>query len=61
METSGWITLIIAWSTIGSLAAYTLWRTIRTPPQDLSAPLELEAEHEEQEAAREAAEEEEAR
>lgn len=50
MRADGWAMLILSWGAILVLSGYTLWRTIRSKPHELSAPLELEAEIEEMEA-----------
>lgn len=60
MTFAGWCILILSWGSIVVLAAFSLWRTIRTQPQELSAPLELEAEIDEMEIKKDRSEEEEA-
>ena len=53
MEISGWTILVVSWSAIISLCVYCLWRSIKVKPQELTAPLDVEAGIEEEEAARE--------
>jgi hypothetical protein len=43
MRMEGWIMLIVSWTGISVLAVYTIVRTLRAKPRDLSAPLEIEA------------------
>ena len=50
MTIGGWIMLSVSWAAIGALTLYTLRLSTRARPGDLSAPLEIEAELEEQEA-----------
>ncbi len=53
MTPAGWAMLIGSWTAITAITAYAVWRTLKAPPRELSAPLDLEAEIEEQEARKE--------
>lgn len=53
MTAAGWCMLVVSWSAIGLLTGYTVWRTLRTKTDELSAPLDLEAEIQEEKARRE--------
>jgi hypothetical protein len=57
MNTGGWIMLLVSWSVIVWLTAWTVWRTMQVKPKALSAPLDLEARIEEIESQKEAEEE----
>ena len=43
MSTGGWFMLIVSWSVIAWLTVFTIWRTLRAKGRNLSAPLDIEA------------------
>lgn len=53
MNAAGWTMLIVSWGTILWLTAFAVSRTLRAKPRELSAPLEIEAEIEAEDARRE--------
>ncbi len=55
MQLSGWLMLAVSWGGVLALTAFCLWRTLAVKPQELSAPLELEAEIDQFEARKEQA------
>ncbi|MDD5704632.1 MAG: hypothetical protein PHR35_01815 [Kiritimatiellae bacterium] len=44
MNAGGWIMLVLCWGFVLGVAARVLWRTLHVPPEELSAPLEVESE-----------------
>lgn len=53
MTAGGWIMLGVSWVGITALTVFAVWRTLRARPRDLAAPLDLEAEIEEDESRKE--------
>jgi hypothetical protein len=43
VTTAGWLMLAVSWGAIGSLAAYCLYRTLRTSPLQRDDPRDDEA------------------
>jgi hypothetical protein len=48
MKIEGWIMLIASWAAISGLCAFAIARTLRARSRDLSAPLDIEAQIEEE-------------
>jgi hypothetical protein len=53
MSIAGWVMMVVSWSVICGLVWFTIRRTLKVKPRDLTAPLDIEARIEEEDARRE--------